>query len=255
VDTPRQCVEQFHLLFLDQLGRRVDKKLYALKGGCNLRFFFRSLRYSEDMDLDVGASLEREVLRDKVESILGSRPFGEILRARGLEIVRHSAPKQTDTTQRWKLTLSAAADEAPMPTKVEFSRRGMGDEVRFEAVDPAIIGAYRLNPIMANHYAAETACRQKIGALLSRREPQARDVFDLSLLLKSGVDRLRLREEIRDRAEGVQERAMSVGFGVFRSQVLAFLPPEHQPQYDSAEVWDRMVMDIVEALESGRGGG
>jgi hypothetical protein len=141
-----------------------------------------------------------------------------------------------------------------MPTKVEFSRRGMGDEVRFEAVDPAIIGAYMLNPIMANHYAADTACRQKVGALLSRRETQARDVFDLSLLLRSGVDRPRLREEIGDRAEGVQERAMSVGFEVFRSQVLAFLPPEHQPQYDSAEVWDRMVMDIVEAMESGRGG-
>lgn len=49
----KQTVELFHLLFLQQLGTRLEKKLYALKGGCNLRFFFRSVRYSEDLDLDV----------------------------------------------------------------------------------------------------------------------------------------------------------------------------------------------------------
>jgi hypothetical protein len=44
-----------------------------------------------------------------------------------------------------------------------------------------------------------------------------------------------------------------VTFEVFRSQVLAFLSPEHQAQYDSAEVWDAMVLEIVEGLESKRG--
>ena len=51
--SPIACVEQFHLLFLEQLGRKLDKRHYALKGGCNLRFYLRSVRYSEDMDLDV----------------------------------------------------------------------------------------------------------------------------------------------------------------------------------------------------------
>lgn len=30
---PIACVEQFHLLFLDQLGRKQDKRHYAIKGG------------------------------------------------------------------------------------------------------------------------------------------------------------------------------------------------------------------------------
>jgi len=34
--TTIQYVELFHLLFLDQLGRKLDKRFYALKGGCNL---------------------------------------------------------------------------------------------------------------------------------------------------------------------------------------------------------------------------
>ena len=50
--SPKATVELIHLVLLDLLGRKVDKKQYALKGGCNLRFFFKSIRYSDDMDLD-----------------------------------------------------------------------------------------------------------------------------------------------------------------------------------------------------------
>ena len=51
-DAP-QYVELFHLVFLDFLGRKLDKRYCVLKGGCNLRFFMKSFRYSEDMDIDV----------------------------------------------------------------------------------------------------------------------------------------------------------------------------------------------------------
>jgi len=40
----KQVVEQFHLVFLTLLGRALDKRLYAIKGGCNLRFYFKSFR-------------------------------------------------------------------------------------------------------------------------------------------------------------------------------------------------------------------
>jgi hypothetical protein len=43
----RQAIEIFHLLFLRAFGARVDKALFALKGGCNLRFFLKSIRYSK----------------------------------------------------------------------------------------------------------------------------------------------------------------------------------------------------------------
>jgi hypothetical protein len=42
----RQTVDIFHLLFLRAFGARVEKTLFALKGGCNLRFFHRSVRTS-----------------------------------------------------------------------------------------------------------------------------------------------------------------------------------------------------------------
>ena len=53
--------EIFHLEFLRWFSRKVEAKYYALKGGVNMRFFFSSLRYSEDMDIDV-SDLGVEVL-------------------------------------------------------------------------------------------------------------------------------------------------------------------------------------------------
>src|ERR1035437_4541314 len=120
---PIQYVEQFHLLFLDQLGRRLDERYFALKGGCNLRFFLKSIRYSEDMDIDIQDVL-RSRLREKVNAILDSKPFAQILQVRGVRIDHKSEPKQTDTTQRWKFTLLANDSTAPLHTKIEFSRRG-----------------------------------------------------------------------------------------------------------------------------------
>ena len=46
--------EAFHLLFLRALVRSMPLESFVLKGGSNLRFFFGSIRYSEDMYLDAG---------------------------------------------------------------------------------------------------------------------------------------------------------------------------------------------------------
>jgi len=244
---PTGSVEQFHLLFLAQLTRRVKPALFVLKGGCNLRFFHGSIRYSEDMDLDLG-EVGAGAFRDKVREILASRPFAQVLEARGIAIERVSEPKQTDTTQRWKLGLRAQGAALPLPTKIECSRRGLEDGVVLGSVDPILARAYRLPPFMVNHYDAAAALRQKIGALAGRRETQARDVFDLHLLLAGGA---RLRATLvpgGDVVERARANALSVDFGTFKSQVLAYLEPEAQAQYDSPSVWDTIVLEVVDAL-------
>jgi len=245
--TTQQAIEVFHLLFLDVLGRKVDKRFYGLKGGCNLRFYMKSIRYSEDMDLNV-QTLSKEKLQDAVEGILESKPFRQILATHGLGIVRWSAPKQTDTTQRWKLGLESRNSTIPLPTKIEFSRRRMTEGVEFESVDPALIGSYGLSPVMANHYGKVEAYRQKVEALVTRRSTQARDVFDLDLLIRSGVQSALGATALREGLDEAASRAMSVTFDMFKSQVLSYLHEDYQSQYDSEPVWDEMVLRIVEAL-------
>lgn len=48
--TDQEAVETFHLHFVRLLFMGRDKANYIVKGGCNLRFFFGSVRYSEDLD-------------------------------------------------------------------------------------------------------------------------------------------------------------------------------------------------------------
>ena len=245
--SPVQIVEQFHLLFLAQLGRRLDKTLYVVKGGCNLRFFDRSVRLSEDLELDV-AGIGRHALQDKVRLLLRSATFTQVLRARDIALDRVSEPKQTDTTQRWKLGLSWGSGHSPLPTKIEFSRRGLDDEVGFESVDPRLIRAYQLPPFMASHYRANAALRQKIGALANRRELQARDVFDVHHLIAGGAGAQALHGVDPQEVEKARANALAIDFATFKSQVLAFLPPEDQAHYDSQAVWDTMVLEVVEFL-------
>ncbi len=245
--TAIQYVELFHLLFLDQLGRKLDKRFYALKGGCNLRFYLKSLRYSEDIDLDV-QTLPKEKLQEKIVSILYSKPFEQILQVRGIKIDRWSDLKQTETTQRWKLNLATSRSDLMLPTKIEFSRSGMKSDTVFEAIDPTVISSYRLSPIMLNHYDAHTAYEQKVEALTTRSTTQARDIFDLNLLLNTGVDKSISNEKLKSRLREAQSNAMSITFEIFKSQVLSFLHPEYQEQYDSASVWDDIVLKVVEAI-------
>ena len=243
---PIACVEQFHLLFLDQLGRKLDKRHYALKGGCNLRFYLHSIRYSEDMDLDVQLT-PVETLRERVDQILKGSSLERILQARGLKITFCSAPKQTETTQRWKLALAAKGSELPLHTKIEFSRRGIREPVVFEPVDSLIMREYQLTPILASHYPPEVAFRQKIDALIHRSQTQARDIFDLDHLLRCGVSPKGMDMPAKWRE--AQQNALSISYAVFKSQVLSFLSPEYQAHYDTQEAWDKMVLRVVDALK------
>lgn len=242
-----QAVERFHLLLLSQLGARIPKNLCVLKGGCNLRFFLGSIRYSEDIDFDV-KTVGRETLRKNVNTILESQSFNTILRAQRLAIVDWSAPKQTDTVQRWKVRIQLAGTEQEAPTKIEFSRRRIDPGALLEPVNGQLVAAYGLSPILANHYSKETALLQKVSALAHRSETQARDVFDLKLLIDAGAKPPDKDRKLAAEFSSAGERAGSISFGEFKSQVVAYLPPEWQEYYRTAKAWNKLQEQVINAL-------
>jgi len=242
ITTHTQYIEQFHLLFLDQLGRKIDKQLYALKGDCNLRFFHKSIRYSQDIDFDI-KTIRKETLANHIERILTSRPFLMTLAHMGIEILSVTSQKQTETTQHWKLKLGC--QPVPIYTKIEFSRREVGSGIIFEPVDPMIIQQYLIPPVLANHYNAETAFNQKIRALAGRNQTQARDVFDLYHLLNRGVINKSQLSEGKDKAKAA---ALSLAYEDFLGQVVSYLPTEYQKQYSDPQLWDMMAKTVIEAI-------
>jgi hypothetical protein len=177
------------------------------------------------MDLD-GGEVDLHVLREKVRGVIDSRPFAQILEARGMRIEHVTEAKQTSTTQRWKFGLRTEGSDIPLPTKIEFSNRGLDEGVEFGSVDAEVVRFHQLPPMMASHYGAPAAFLQKVGALAHRRETQARDVFDLHHLIAIGAGAEAFREVGRRVAE--------------------------QARYDSASVWESIVLEVMEALGGGK---
>lgn len=244
---PRQSVELFHLLFLCQLGRKVDKKLYALKGGCNMRFYFKSIRYSEGMDIDIQI-INKDTLFKNVNMLLSSVPFNNILQAQGIEILNTSSPKQTPTTQRWKIELKSKHTALPLHTKVEFSRREFEDGTIYEPIDSQIIRQYSLTPFMTNHYSIQSMFRQKVRALALRGETQSRDIFDLYILISAG-NYFELDENTIGLLEDAKSKAKEIAFENFKGQVVAYLPEGQQKEYDDVSAWDVIVKTVITSMD------
>jgi predicted nucleotidyltransferase component of viral defense system len=245
----RQAIEIFHLLFLRAFGARVDKALFALKGGCNLRFFLKSIRYSEDMDIDI-QTLAVGTVRNNVSRLLEAPSFTQALRAQSIEIVQASLPKQTETTQRWKLTLRLDESGAEVPTKIEISRRGLVGERAVETVDAELIRTYRLYPVIVQHYSLHAALAQKVAALALREQVQSRDVFDLKLLLDAGGAGQPLPATVAANLSPAIDHAIAIDYDTFAGQVLAFLEPEYQAHYGNRKAWAELQGQVVEGLEA-----
>jgi hypothetical protein len=91
------------------------------------------VRHSEDIDFDV-ATVAKATLSKKVDDLLVSPVVTAPLKTQGLVLVDPSKPKQTETTQRWKVGLRDEASGTVTRTRIEFSRRGTIKGAVFEAI-------------------------------------------------------------------------------------------------------------------------
>lgn len=241
------AIECFHLAFLQVLGSRVNRSHYVVKGGANLRYFFDSHRYSEDIDFD---SLTEEgwKLEEKVDGVLGSAAVLALLRSKDVAIAQVGKPKQTDTTQRWKVLLAVAERRGLISTKIEFSRRN-GDPRRvLEAVPDRVVSGYGLRAPTLLHYTAAPATEQKVKALALRAETQARDVFDLDLLLRTHRDVVEKGAVDSKTLNDAMERCLELPFEAFEAQVVPFLEPDVAELYVDPSSWRQMQSLVVDRL-------
>jgi len=245
-----QLREIFHLEFLRRLGMKLPVRSFALKGGVNMRFFFGSPRHSEDIDLDV-VHVEVSALKELVMKILEAQAFQDEIKPFGIErlglpeIVRS---KQTETTQRFKVHLLTGAGE-DLSSKIEFSRRGFKGRARPEFVSETILRGYGMSPLIVPHYDLESAIIQKIEALATRSETQARDIFDLHALSTLGHGKDVSSFVPASRIETARERLFEVGYRQYLDTVVAYLSPENRAIRASPEIWDETRLKVARFLE------
>lgn len=151
--TTAQAIECLQLGFLGVLRTRLDEGRYVLKGGANLRYFFGSVRYSEDIDLDIN-SVEGWKLEDQIDKTLASDTLTIVLRSAGVRILcdQITKPNQTDTTRRWKVQIAADGLRSSIRTKIEFSAGNGEDRFALETVPDDVARPYAMRPPSVQHY-------------------------------------------------------------------------------------------------------
>jgi len=246
---PRDAVERFHLIFLRHFAPVLSSGTVCLKGGANLRLFHGSPRLSEDIDFDVRI-VAVDTLGKNVAKVLGSQPLKSELAAIGIGIGEIKAAKQTQTTQRWKIRINF--EEAVSPTRLELSRRN-DDPFEESVTEPpslALLAEKKIVPFVFNHYLPPAAYRQKINALATRTQAQARDVFDLHHLSKYAAA---VREAPRELVQRALEQLCLISFDMFRDQVVPYLPQDLAGYYGTPEAWktisEKVLGDLSVALK------
>lgn len=243
--------EIFHFRFLEELLKISDPRLYVLKGGVNLRFFFKSPRFSQDMDLDVSAG-NVATLKKNGYKIFEAPAFKRSLQTYGITELVVNDPlkaKQTETTQRFRLRLITEAGES-LPTLIEFSRRHK-DKSPFllERVDPEIARAYQRLSFQCQHYTGESAAIQKVQALAGRQVPQARDVFDLMVLYDGGYFKsAHVKGLDRETIQKAAEILSSIKYEDFQGQVIEFLDEPVRTRYESRKAWGNIKNTVLGEL-------
>jgi hypothetical protein len=125
----------------------------------------------------------------------------------------------------------------------------LDEGVSLGAVEPELIRRYKMYPVLVQHYDAGAAFAQKVSALAARTEPQARDIFDLKLLVDAGAAAGPLRKKQLEQLPRAIENAMSISFEDFVGQVVAYLEPEHQADFSTRAAWEMLQEHVVDTLQ------
>jgi len=167
------------------------KKSAALKGGGALRFIFKSSRRSEDLDYELDLNFPKYRLQEKMEKLLI-----------GLKI-DSTTPKQTDTTQRWKLVFPGENF-----LKLEFSRCGKVSPKNFKATNVSFHPWGIPYTVPVFHLSLQDMFAQKAEAALLPTRTAPRDAYDLlyildflfrtgeQLTIPKGINRSKLIEKL-----------------------------------------------------------
>jgi hypothetical protein len=264
--------EAFHVLLIEYLAKQLGPRL-VLKGGVNLRLFFESPRYSQDIDFDATPDT-RSAAKAAISKSLRDPHLRRLFVELGGGDIRvpERPSKDTDTTLRYKFGIVTSGG-IDLPTKIEISFRPRPslDAPVVDSVAPSLADGYRsvahgrsasprgsattpaLPVLMVLHYGRIPAIRQKVEALALRNEVQSRDIFDLDVLHATRLDTAeadRLRKNLTDRVlREAAVRALEIPFAAYRDEVLDYLDPADVIRYDDATAWDDMCLNAYALAE------
>ena len=244
-----KIIERFHLAFVEVAAVRLPIADFVLKGGANMRFFFRSPRRSRDIDFNyLGA--RSESFAGRVDEVLKSRALAELLRQHEIALINPRRHKQTETTRRWKLSLETPAVESA-DSKIEFSAREEPlDDFELRPIDPELARRLGGRSVPINRYGPIAMVTQKVNALRHRSETQPRDIFDLDLLFRTHPDALAQAPVDQRFLEEAIERARALTYQEYVTTVVDYLEEEIVDVLGTENAWNDMLRHVLEKFEA-----
>ncbi len=237
-------------ILVELMSNAVHQEL-VLKGGLAMRVVLGSTRFTKDIDLDAvsEASVER------IQGIV-RRSIARVVRQTTLiEDVRVSEPKQTETTLRWKVNGMSPGSLRPINLTVEVSRREWVAPFRTVEMDlsPDFAGGAAKGRVLVLDSQALAVC--KVLALTDSKRDAPRDLFDLSLLVHTGVEDpslLLMEQDVSRLQEALDElwvKVESMSYERFLAEVAPYLLPDNAATITSS-VYEQMQMSVAESVET-----
>lgn len=214
----------------------------VLKGGMAMRVsHYRHARATKDIDLDADPEISLATLQRLVQKSLEASCRDGLLKN-----VVLTAPKQTDTTARWKISGYSDRLGQTLNLTVEMSRRSHVEmehtRVAYETEGDIVV------------YRDEIIAFQKIKALLSSTREAPRDIADLHLLIQSSVASPvpHLSKWIKEgniaNVEEMWRKIERMDQQMFRDEVLPSLPPTLDGQIMFND-WEQIRLNVGAQVE------
>lgn len=167
----------------DAVQARILAKMFSdktsgivLKGGLAMRLAHGQVRHTKDIDLDADKDMPMSDVQALVTRALNKAAF-ETLNNHVI-----TAPKQTDTTMRWKISGEDPESGSVLHLTVEVSHRRCIDnnhtrKVKQEGSNSEV-----------TVYKDEVLAFNKVCALLSNNRSAPRDIIDLHMLISAKIE-------------------------------------------------------------------
>jgi len=190
-------------LFLSFFYREKSSNLVQFKGGTALRIYYKSPRYSEDLDFSM-FKITKKKMEDMVLSALANLEKSNL---------KPEIEESKETTGGYLANLYLKVGENKVKIALQASKRKKTvKESNLILIDNEFIPPYVLHLLNETDLVTE-----KLEAALTRSHP--RDFFDLYFLLRKGVVKKEQKELLKKTAKIVKESKIK-----FKKELETFLP-------------------------------
>ena len=217
----------------------------VIKGGMAMRVAHdRHARATKDIDMDASHDIPLATLQQIIRKAIDVSTRDQLLTD-----VKITEPKQTETTNRWKIAGTDPRTGQVLHLTVEISRR---DEINENDVRQLTYGCDKYEWVQV--YKDEIIAFQKIKALMSPTREAPRDISDLYLLIQASVQSPvpQLRQWLKAggvaNLEQMWEKVERMDSKMFKTEVLPSLPPTPDGQYMYQD-WEKIRLTVAEKVE------